>query len=247
MTSNLNPVSITDKNGKRTTVHRKSPVDSASSSSGRLPPPWGSETYKQKLADRQELRDRILELAVDRDSRGPNGEKNLARTLTVINSSEFLQKALDVAAAIRNSKTESKNMEFWRFAEDLRARTPIEDAHRDVDLIRDSTKTSNSYSFIGTLRQSILDLIPDGEPRIVEGMREHLLAYNILRTADVWGTISSKWDVYAKHYEPLVSAYPDHVEKLCAYLLERGGVSNFSEDGFKEYLNTSSPLSEGSL
>ena len=254
MNRDLIPVPITDKNGKRTTVHRRAQPDGRNSGAV-IPPPQPSASLEQKLKERQEIRDKIFALASGGLPPTTGRKTNpLEITLLVINNTEFLEKALEIAEAIHgsNQQTFSRMGEWRRFSDDLKSkkRATIEAAYRNLDLIWESDSISTGYSRVVDLHESIADTIPtnDGSPAVVENMRSHLLTYNTLRFSgnpDIEHV--TEWGVYAKEYAPIVSLYPDKVEQLCAYLMERGGARRFDKIGFEEYLSSAVPLAEGSL
>ena len=204
----------------------------------------------QKTEAQQKLRDQIFDLVVDPSTTGPSGTNKLRESLSFITDSEYLQRALEVAEAINDSNRieREKGYEFWKFADELKRRKTIEAAHHNLDLIRSGTNMTNGFSAMLELHEDLtLQSVKNGEnPVIIDRLDNHLRASNLLRD-----TLLKKngrdFQSYADEYAPLVSRYPDHCEELCAYLLERGGIDGFNEDGFNEYRNTAKPLSEGAL
>lgn len=166
--SNLIPSPRTDKNGVTVIRHLKPEASSVAPDAAKkdFPAP-GDPTFaaatQERLEERQELRDQIFELAQDREGRGPNRPDKLAKTLSVIHDSAYLQRALEVAHAIKdsgsNSDTGNHGHEWWNFAEGLRKRKPIEAAHRNLDLIRRADRLGNGYWAITELsRESCITL-----------------------------------------------------------------------------------------
>jgi hypothetical protein len=253
MSQNLIPTSRTDKNGVTVVRHLKPESSSASPdvTKKNFPSP-GSPTFteasQERLEERQQLRNQIFDLAQAPEGQGPNRPDKLAKTLSVIHDSEYLQRALEVAHAINDSNSDPQNYghEWHNFAEGLRKRKAIEVGYRNLDLIRKGDRISNGYWAIVELHSNLASRWSITEPDSVERMDNHLFAYNAVVKHPGFGD-ARDWEKYADEYAPLVIKHPDHCEQLCSYLKERGGPTNFNEEGFTEYLDNAVPLAGGTL
>lgn len=253
MSQNLTPTPRTDKNGVTVIRHMKpEPSGSSLGAAKKDFPAPGDPTFEsaqqQRLEYRQELRDQIFELAQAPEGQGPNRPVKLLKTLAVINDSDYLQRALEVALAIKESRSDPRGYGYeWHFfADHLRKRKAIEAGHQNIDLIRNADSMSTGFSAVIELHENLASRLPNTGADGVERMDNHLFAYNTVVKHPGFGD-ARDWEKYADEYAPLVIKHPDHCGQLCTYLKERGGPANFNEAGFAEYLDATTPLAEGAL
>lgn len=248
----LVPTPRTDKNGVTVIRHMK-PEATAAPEKKHIPSPSvATGSHKERWVERQELRDRIFVLVQQPDGMGPSRPEKLQLTLSTIHNSAYLQRALEVALAVKESSSNFGENRNWKnndhdwhaLADNLKNCDVIEVGYRNLDLIRKADRIENGFLHIIQLHKVLLSTT---EGYSGENLDMHVSAYNNVRKHRSYGEDFRYPKKYAEDYAPLMMKYPDHWEQLCAYLKDRGGSESFNEAGFRDYLESTQVIAEGVL